>query len=297
MMGVGRRDCDAGRRQDRGSRRLGQHAARLRALGPEFETLALARSLAGGLSRLLASIDEAIEARLLSIEGERGILGPAHRAYAGHSADQNRDVWTGWDWSARGNEWNDGADPTAWKENLIHDVLLETIPEGGVVLEIGPGGGRWSEVLQPRADRLVLVDVTERALDLCRERFAGAPNVEYILTEGGTLPTVPDGSVDSIWSFDVFVHIAPMDVASYLVEIARVLRPGGIALIHHSGRFSRSSGWRSPMTARLFENLSRERGLVVERQFDSWADGRFGVRTNGDVITVLRAPARVPEIG
>ncbi len=176
-------------------------------------------------------------------------------------------------------------------------MLLATIPEGGVVLEIGPGGGRWSEALHPRADRLLLVDVTERALHLCRERFAGAPNVEYILTEGGTLPAVPNGSVDSIWSFDVLVHIAPLDVASYLDEIARVLRPGGVALVHHTGRFSRGSGWGSPMTARLFENLSCERGLVVERQFDSWADGRFGVRTNGDVITVLRAPAGVPEIG
>lgn len=295
MMAAGRGDCGADRRQDDAGPRPRTYAARLRKLGPAYEALASVRSLAGRLSRLLAAMGVAIEARLLAMEGERGILGPAHRAYSGHSAGENRKVWTGWDWSARGNEWNDGADPAAWKESLIHDVLLERIPEGGVVLEIGPGGGRWSEVLQARADRLVLVDVTERALDLCRSRFAAASNVEYILTEGGALPAVPDGSVDSIWSFDVFVHIAPLDVASYLVEIARVLRPGGVALIHHSGRFSRGSGWRSPMTARLFENLAHRRGLVVERQFDSWADGRFGVRTNGDVITVLRGPARVPE--
>ena len=296
-MGAGRGECDAGRMPARGSSRLRRHAARLRDFGPRYEALASARLLADRLSGRLARVGDGIEDRLLVIEGERGILGPAHRTYTGHSADQNRDVWTGWDWSTHGNEWNDGADPAAWKESLIHDVLLETIPEGGVVLEIGPGGGRWSDVLQPRADRLVLMEVTERALELCRERFAGASNVEYVLTEGATLPSVPDGSVDSIWSFDVFVHVAPVDVASYLAEIARVLRPGGIALIHHSGRFSRSSGWRSPMTARLFANLSRERGLAVERQFDSWADGRFGVRTNGDVITVLRAPADVPETG
>jgi ubiquinone/menaquinone biosynthesis C-methylase UbiE len=297
MMVPRRGESDIGRVADRGSSRLRRHAARLRDFGLEYEALASARGLADRLSRLLAEAGDGIEARLLTIEGERGVLGPAHRAYTGHSADRNRDVWTGWDWSARGNEWNDGADPAAWKASLISDVLIETIPEGGVVLEIGPGGGRWSDVLQARADRLLLVDVTERALELCRERFAGAPNVEYILTERATLPGVRDGFVDSVWSFDVFVHVAPVDVASYLAEIARVLRPGGIAVIHHSGRFSRSSGWRSPMTPQLFANLSRERGLVVERQFDSWAGGRFGVRTNGDVITLLRAPADAPETG
>jgi ubiquinone/menaquinone biosynthesis C-methylase UbiE len=293
----GRGESDIGRVADRGSSRLRRHAARLRDFGLGYDALASARSLADRLARLLAEVGDGIEARLLAIEGERGVLGPAHRAYAGHSADRNREVWTGWDWSNRGNEWNDGADPTAWKASLTRDVLLATIPEGGVVLEIGAGGGRWSDVLQPRADRLVLVDVTERALELCRERFAGASNVEYVLTEGAELTGIPDASVDAIWSFDVFVHVAPVDIASYLTEIARVLRPGGVALIHHSGRFSRSSGWRSPMTARLFANLSRERGLVVERQFDSWADGRFGVTANSDVITVLGASGRVLETG
>jgi len=271
------------------------YTAPLRGYGPEYTALASARWLASRLSGLVAKVGAGAEARLLAIEGERGILGPTHRAYAGHSADQNREIWTEWDWSKHGNEWNDGADPAAWKKSLIDEVLLPLIPEGGVVLEIGPGGGRWSEILQPRADHLVLVDITDRTLELCRERLAGSTNVEYVLTEGSKLPEVLDASVDSVWSFDVFVHIAPLDVSSYLLELARVLRPGGIAVIHHSGRFSRSSGWRSPMTARLFANLAREHGLVVERQFDNWGDGRFGVRTNGDVITVLRAPAAAFE--
>ena len=42
------------------------------------------------------------------------------------------------------------------------------------------------------------------------------------------------------------------------------------------------------MTAALFANLARERGLVVERQFDTWAGGRYGVRRQGDVVTQLR---------
>ena len=86
---------------------------------------------------------------------------------------------------------------------------------------------------------------------------------------------VSDASVDAVWSFDVFVHIAPGDQAGYLGEIARVLRPGGVAAIHHADGRNRGiapsrAGWRAPMTAALFASLARERGLTVERVVRSW---------------------------
>jgi SAM-dependent methyltransferase len=114
--------------------------------------------------------------RRLEREQRRGVLGPAHRRWRSNSAADNLDRWTHWDWAGGGEEWN--ASPE-WKQALIDDVLTVWIPDDQVVLEIGSGAGRWSAVLQPRARRLVLVDVTERALALCRERFAEAGNVEY----------------------------------------------------------------------------------------------------------------------
>ena len=72
------------------------------------------------------------------------MLGPAHRGWSGNSAVENRDRWERWDWTSLGEEWS--ASPE-WKQGLVDDVLLPNIPPGGTVLEIGPGGGRWSEVL------------------------------------------------------------------------------------------------------------------------------------------------------
>ena len=133
-------------------------------------------------------------------------------------------------------------------------------------------------MLAERAERLVLVDVTDEALRRCRERLGAAPGVEYVRTDGASLPGVEGESVDVVWSFEAFVHMLPVDVAAYVGEIARVLRPGGRAVIQHAGRFDRS-GWRAPMSAALFARLARERGLTVESQ-ETWG-------TYDDVVSVL----------
>jgi ubiquinone/menaquinone biosynthesis C-methylase UbiE len=251
-----------------------------------------ARGVALGSRGAWRRVRWAMEDRRLVREQRHVELGPAHMRWRGNSAAENRSRWDGWDWRSRGEEWNDSVE---WKQALIDHVLLPTIPAGGDVLEIGPGGGRWSAVLQPRSRRLVLVDVSPRVLELCRERFAGADNVELVLSSGCELPGVGDGSIAAIWSFDVFVHVAPADQAAYLGEIARVLEPGGVAAIHHAdgrnrGRLPSRHGWRSPMSRELFAKLARERGLEVERQLDSWADGRFDLAAYADVITICRRP-------
>jgi SAM-dependent methyltransferase len=259
---------------------------RVRRFGPRY----LAADVA---LRTARRVGERMEDRLLEIEGSRGVFGPAHRAWRDNSADENRERWNRWDWSRLGEEWT-ASEP--WKQALVDEVLLPTIPAGGTVVEIGPGGGRWSVILQPRAERLVLVDVAQRPLDLVAARLRGAPNVDYVLTEGSALTGVDDAIVDAVWSFDVFVHVAPTDQAGYLSEIARVLRPGGVAAIHHADGRNRGvapsrHGWRAPMTAELFAALARERGLEVERVIRSWGDGQHALGGYGDAISVLRRPA------
>ena len=90
----------------------------------------------------------------------------------------------------------------------------------------------------------------------------------------------------------MFVHVAPVDEVGYLDEIARVLAPGGTAVIHHAdgrnrGQMPSRAGWRSRMSAGLFAALAEERGLRVERQFSSWSDGRHDLARSPTVITVL----------
>ena len=215
--------------------------------------------------------------------------------WSGNSTGSNRAWWDRYDWTGGGEEWSASAE---WKQALIDDVLLTLIPAGVDVLEIGPGAGRWSAVLAERASRLVLVDVSEEPLRACRERLAQFENVSYVHGGGSALRGVADASIDAVWSFDVFVHIAPVDFVAYLDEIARVLRAGGVAVIHHSdgrnrGRLLSRHGWRAPMSRELIAALAQHRGLVVTQQFDSWGErGQFDLAAFGDAITVCRRAAR-----
>ncbi len=269
----------AGHRRD-----LPATARKLASYGREFGLGYAALFVAG---KAIGWLPGRIDDRLLAIEGRKGVLGPVHRRWTQHSVTTNREKWSGWAWGDKGEEWTASE---AWKTSLIRDVLEPTMPDGGTILEIGPGAGRWTEALHARADRLILVDITDTTLELCRERLGDPDDVTYLRTDGTGLRGVESASIDAIWAFDAFVHIAPLDIASYLADIDRVLRPGAVALIHHTGRRDRV-GWRAPMSGLLFANLAREHGLVVDRQFDRWGDGRYGVDRQGDVVTVLHRPA------
>ena len=137
-------------------------------------------------------------------------------------------------WQAAGDEWSGpwgGSEPLWWGTLMprIHAFL-----PAGRILELGPGQGRWSRYLKDRCDELVLVDVAEHALDACRERLAGAPNVSYHVGDGRSLGMVADASVDFAFSFDSLVHAETDVMDAYAAELGRVLAPDGVAFLHHS---------------------------------------------------------------
>lgn len=247
--------------------------------------------LAARARHLMRRLGWRLEDVRLESEQRRGVLGTAHRRWHGNSAPANERRWSEWDWSSRGEEWTLSAE---WKQALVEDVLDRWVPAGGTALEIGPGGGRWTEYLLARAASLTLVDVSDRPLELCRERFASElGRIAFVQSSGSDMPGVASASIDAVWSFDVLVHVAPTDLAGYLDEIARVLVPGGVAVLHHSdgrnrGALPSRAGWRAPMSRRLIAALADERRLRVERQFSSWGpDGAHNLDAYADAISVL----------
>jgi len=222
-----------------------------------------------------------LDRRLISVEQRKRLVESWTILSRRLSAIENRKLWNEYDWSKRGDEWTPSEE---WKNELIQEFLDPYFPKGIVAIEIGPGGGRWTEILQPRAEKLYLVDVAPKPLKLCSERFKGCSNIEYLLNDGCTI-AVPDSSVDRIWSYECFVHINPIDIKKYFHEFRRVLKPGGLALIHHAGSHIRGMpyrpGMRSDMTDEMAYDFAQECGLIVERQTDEHVNPR-------DVLTILK---------
>lgn len=207
-----------------------------------------------------------------------------------HSVDENKRLWNNYDWSQEGEEWTvevkkyKGIDPNDWKKKLIDEIMLKHLKKDKITLEIGPGAGRWTEHLRKIAKKLILADITQKCLDVCQDRFQNESHIEYNLIENG-FDFIDDNSIDQIWSYDVFVHINPSDIKKYIIEFSRILKPEGIAIIHHSGMISdytnKDEGWRAFMGKKQFANLIEENQLTMILQSDEF------VHLKGDTISIF----------
>lgn len=200
----------------------------------------------------------------------------------------NKEIWEAWDWSAAGEEWSGSPE---LKDSLIRCVLDKHIRPGSRVLEIGPGGGRWTGALLARAEDYLGVDIAAACVAHCRQRFANEPRARFAVGSGTDLAAAADGSMDAIWSVDVFVHINRAEADLYASEFRRVLRPGGVGVIHHGGVRGAKGGWRSDLTAETFEQTLSRHGLQVLQSFAEWKDGESLHRLDYDDLITVFAPA------
>lgn len=118
--------------------------------------------------------------------------------------------------------------------------LLELVPEGGSVLEIGIGTGGLLAELAARASQVIGVDHSPAMLEEARRRLAcnGTKGIELRLGEMNHLP-LPDASVECVVANMVLHHAA--DPTAVLAEIRRVLAPGGTLLVADLARHEREA--------------------------------------------------------
>lgn len=225
-------------------------------------------------------------------------------------------VARGWDRWARlysgqqgghlGDEWSDPEElglelpPDQFPRYLYDEVFYPFLGPTDVLLEIGPGGGRFTELLVVQCDTLIAADTSPAMLKRLQERFSDQHRIDYIQLDGRGLSQLPDASIDAAFSYDVFIHLPQWDVYNYLCELRRVMRSGGRAIIHHANTFS-TLGWKqfcrevpvsvgkhkpfntfSVMTPELMTGFAQRAGLRVQ---DCLTDV-----VPRDCITLLEAP-------
>lgn len=116
-----------------------------------------------------------------------------------------------------------GQQSAPWSDALL-ERLADGLAPGSTVADLGCGHGVEAQRLAGRGLGAVGVDLSAGMLRCARARLPGR------LLQGRVeqLP-LRTGSVDGIWSLHALLHVD--DLPAALAEVARVLRPAGLAAL------------------------------------------------------------------
>lgn len=115
-----------------------------------------------------------------------------------------------------------------WRDVVRQRVpwALKDLQLGSDVLEIGPGFGAVTDLLQPAVDRLTCVEIDRGLARRLSERMF-SKNVT-VLCGNATSLSLQSCSFDAVLCFTMLHHVpSPTLQDRLLKEAARVLRPGG----------------------------------------------------------------------
>lgn len=160
-------------------------------------------------------------------------------------------------------------------------------------LDVATGGGHTALAVAPHVREVVVSDLTPRMLEKAREFLLGqgVTNAQFVVADAEQLPFAAD-------SFDrVTCRIAPHhfpNIAQFVLEVARVLKPGGLFLLIDCMAPSdpeldefdnRIEKWRDPShgrscTVEEWQGFLQAAGLENEHleffrkthEYDSWTE-------------------------
>jgi SAM-dependent methyltransferase len=136
-------------------------------------------------------------------------------------------------------------------------LLWQTMQDLGetsdlAVLDVGCGVGNFHPLLAPHVGSLDAVDVSVASI----ERAAQSnPAVRYKAYDGDVLP-YDTGSFDLVFAVCVVHHVPPDNWNDFFLQLFRVLRPGGLAMVFEHNP-------RNPLTMRTVNNCPFDEDAVL----------------------------------
>jgi len=120
-----------------------------------------------------------------------------------------------------GMEWGDPE--TVEPLRFIQDrYVLPYVHRDHTAVELGPGGGRWTQYLLGFRT-LYAIDYHDELLDQLRRNF-NTPNMIFIKNNGSNFPGITTNSIDYLFSFGLFVHLELDIIDSYLINMHTILK-------------------------------------------------------------------------
>jgi 2-polyprenyl-3-methyl-5-hydroxy-6-metoxy-1,4-benzoquinol methylase len=225
-----------------------------------------------------------------------------------YPAEWRRDPQLNLGFKTLGEEWGGPA-----FADFIADLVSPYLGPETDVVELGCGGGKYSQRLAPRCRSLMCTDISEAMIEHARSSLSEREvdgNVTFRVLNGVDFAGVPTASADLIFSYDVLLHLQPQNVFSYMLDARRVLRDNGIFMLHQInlnsdggmghfiGQYAAETwkrGFDDPrrrghvyfMSEDQMRALATQAGLEVDRIVSD--QGAFnGVTTGRDLVGFLR---------
>lgn len=181
-----------------------------------------------------------------------------------------------------GYSWDGGNSHTLSSIAKLSDTYLKPYLKGNYnlnILELSPGGGRFTYELLRYANSIDLVDMNGVCLSLCKKRFSNLTTpIQFYENDGQSLSCVSGNKYDLIACFDSMVHMHPDIIESYIAQFAQLINDGGIIWLDHSGKGEKDIGHRTNMTDFKIAEIATKNGLSVIAQH---------FRNSHDCISVL----------
>jgi SAM-dependent methyltransferase len=181
-----------------------------------------------------------------------------------------------------------------WGPRYEFQPLLDRLNLDHVV-DLACGHGRHTEQLRRIAGQVTAMDVLEENVAHCGRHFAADSKVTALRNNGVDFRPLADASVTAVVCYDAMVHFPPDVVASYVMDLARVLVPGGRALLQvrnldapETVEYGRNPHARNHMTPELLRRFAAEAGLTIEHlQKIGWG-GPSGIPALDRVVLLQR---------
>lgn len=156
-------------------------------------------------------------------------------------------------------------------------VLLDGLPPGAEVLDLGCGAGVPTTRALARCFCVTGVDISERQIALARQNVPGARFIQSDATQLDFPPT----SFDGVVAFYSLIHVPRQEQPRLLRDIAAWLRPGGLLVATLGSRAAEVDFDDDFLGARMFwssfdsatnRRLVEEAGLHVIRAQEETAE-------------------------
>ncbi len=136
------------------------------------------------------------------------------------------------------------------RDEIYENVLKPYLKADDEVLDYGCGPGFVAKAVAPFVKKVTAIDISSGAI-ACARVVNAAENIDYMVADEAGLASIPDGSLDAVYSYAVIQHLTDEVFKIVLDVCQRKLKTEGKLLLHvqlPDATWKTEEDWRNDAT-------------------------------------------------